>query len=341
MALRPFDFADLPRDHAAIQALPDSPELRVRLRDRIERGPVPSCAAAVLASLGDASAVAALAPLAAFLDRPDLEALGASPLAGDAVACAAAGSATPVPTRQAALELLARLPVTPVTLATVLELAERERDPVARAARTIGTDLLQRADKHTRVEAERLRTRVSLVRTWTGIRRQELQREAATGLLPGCVMVLAGDPAFLAGLVPPIADDARRGLIPAVLAAARGADDAVRARLFALLQGRFRELAREPLSMLARFVSLKGRDARVPLLALERLAAFGAWRDVLFAFVSGTPDVRIAALAALQQAPARALLDADRALADEAVEWLAFSGDAPASEKLRAAITRA
>ncbi len=29
------------------------------------------------------------------------------------------------------------------------------------------------------------------------------------------------------------------------------------------------------------------------------------------------------------------------ALADEAVEWLAFSGDAPASEKLRAAITRA
>lgn len=341
MTLRPFDFADLPRDHAALLALTDTPESRERLRDRIARGPAPSCAAAVLAAWGDVPAILALSPLAPFLDRPEIESLASSALAHEALACVVASSATPASARQAALEVISRIPVTPECLAVILELAERERDPMARAARAVGTLLLGRADKPTRVEAERQRSRVALVRSWTGIRRQELQREAATGSLSGCTMVLAGDPSFLAGLVPPIADEARRGLVPAVLAAARGADDAVRSRLFALFQGRFREVARDPLSMLARFESLKGRDARVPLLALERLVAFGAWRDVLSALVYGAADVRAAALAALQRAPARALAELDPALVDSAVHRLAHGVDPTASEKLRAAFARA
>jgi hypothetical protein len=198
-----------------------------------------------------------------------------------------------------------------------------------------------RADKSVRAEGERVRARAALVRTWTGIRRQELQREVATGSLSSCIALIANDPSFLAGLVPPIEDHARPQLVSAVLAAARGADEAVRTKLFALLQGRFRDVAREPLSLLARFVALKGRDARIPMLALERLVAFGAWRDVVIAAVSGNADVRSAALAALAQAPVRTLGESDRAFAEEAVDWLTHAGDAAASERLRSALTRA
>ncbi len=334
MPLRPFDFADLPLEHAALRALPDSPESRARLRERAERGPVPSCAAAVLAERGDAWSIATLASIAPFLDRPDLESLATSDVS-DAVACVAAAVTVPVAARQTAVELLTRMPVTPGSFAVLSDLGEREREPVAKAARAGAADMALRLDKTDRAESDRQRGRGALIRAWTGIRRQELQREFATGSIAPCIAVLAGDPSFLAGLVPPIADEARPALVPALLASARGADETVRAKLFALLQGRFRDVAHEPLSLLARFVSLKGRDARVPVLALERLVAFGAWRNVIVAIASGTPEVRATALQTLTAANTRAATEMDRAFAEQAAEWLEHSGDAATAARLR------
>jgi hypothetical protein len=339
MPLRPFDFADLPLEHAALRTVADRDDTRVRLRERAERGPVPSCAAAVLAERGDPWALATLSLLAPFLDRPDLEALAHS-TATDAIACTAAAVNAPGPVRQTAVELIARLPPSPCAHAVLAELADRPRDPVAKAARGVASDMAMRLDKAARAESDRQRARGALVRTWTGIRRQELQREVATGSLAPCVAVVCGDPEFLAGLVPPIDDAVRPALVPALFAAARGADEQSRSRLFALFQGRFRDVAREPLSLLARFVALKGRDARVPALAVERLVAFGAWRDVVAAIVTGTNEVRSAALAAMQPSTTRTANDLDRELAREGADWLAHTGDASSAERLRAAFAR-
>jgi hypothetical protein len=333
MALRPFDLADIELPHAQLAALPASAELDARLRARADRGTTPTCAAAVLAERGDRSIASLLTGSAAYLDPPELAGLAALS-ESDALACVVATPWLPAINRTAAAQKLTALPATPAALCVLGEIAERGSDAFAREAKRAAGEMSVRSDRGVREAADKLRARAALISQWTGIRRQELLREVATGQFAPAAALLAGDASFLAALIPPIADAARGPLVPALLANARTPDESQRVKTFALFHPRWRDLAREPLSVIARLSAMRGRDANIPTHAVDALARMGAMRELVIAVVSGANEARASALGALERAGARALTDVDRELVDAAIERLEHRGDAKGAGRL-------
>lgn len=337
MTFREFDFDDVLVSHDALREVPDSPAWRERLWARVERGPAPTCAAARLAELGDRRVETLLVGLAAYLDPPDIPALIVL-RAADALAAALAAPWVPRPIRTASADALTHLAPTPAALCALAEVGDQEsRSPLRTHALAAYDALAPLADEPTKLAADHLRARVKLVRSWTGVRRQELQREVATGLLHPVVGLLGGDPTFLATLVPPIVDAARASLVPCLLANARADEPNARSKTFALFHSaRWRDVAREPLSALARFVKFRGRDESLPELAVAALAAMGATREVLYAVVSGSPSARDAALGVLERIGTRVVAEVGHELLEAGAERLERKGDAGAAKRLRA-----
>ena len=334
MARNAFDFDDLPTGFAELRNFAESPESADRLYARLERGPAPMAAAAVLALRDDRRSESVLAGLAGFLEPGEIAALARFDPA-DALAIALATRAAPVASRVAAAEALADATPTAAALCALAEIADSERAPPGPQARDALTALNLRADKPTRAAGERIRGRIKFIKTWTGIRRQEVQREVATAALHPIATLLGGDPAFLSTLVPPIADSARPLLFAAIIAAAREATGDQRAKLFATFHARWRDVARAPLSVVARG-SFRGREASLPILAVGALAAMAASAELIVAVVSAAPDARAAALSAIEHAGARSWGPTEQSLAHDGLARLIAIGDSASAERLRA-----
>jgi len=315
----PFDFADVAGVGAALRALPAGAS--DRLAQRVVRGESPLSPAAELTRRGDPRGHRVLAGAAAFAAPDELAplALVEGPTGTDALACVALASWLPPAARLAAVEALARAPVTPRGYAALAELAAAQK-PMPQAVSGLA-DVTPRA-VGVREEGERLRAMAKQMRDGVRgvIHRQEHQRKVASGELHPVMGLLVGDEGdFLAGLVPPIADGAREALMPALMALLRSPIEARRARVLAVLQRRWREVAAPVVSCVAR-TPAKAKEAAAALAAVKALAAMGA-HDELVATVAVTAGaVRAAAIAELERAVERGATDIDAQLLSRALE---------------------
>lgn len=314
----PFDFSDVAGAAAALGRLPA--EAGDRLAARVLRGDAPLAAAAELVRRGDDRGARALVGAAAFALPEELAVLaGAGPAGEDALACVALATWLPAPARLAAVEGLGRGAATARGLAALAELAAAQK-PMAQAvkglaevtARTVGL----------REEAERLRATARQMREGVRgvIHRQEHQRKVASGELHPVVGMLVGDEGeFLAGIVPPIADGAREGLVPALVTLLRSPVEARRQRVLAVLQRRWREVAASAVSCAAR-TPAKAKEATAALAAVKALAGMGAHDDLVAVAAVTAGAVRAAALAELERAVERGATDIDAVLLSRALE---------------------
>lgn len=317
----PFDFADVAGVGAALRALP--PGANDRLAQRVLRGESPLSAAAELTRRGDARGHRSLVGAAAFASPDDLGALALveGPAGTDALACVALASWLPPASRLAAVEALARAPVTARGYAALAELAAAQK-PMPQAVSALA-DMAPKA-VGVRDEAERLRAMAKQMRDGVRgvIHRQEHQRKVASGELHPALGLLVGDEGdFLAGLVPPIADGAREALMPALMALLRSPIEARRARVLAMLQRRWREVAAPVVSCAAR-TPAKAKEAAVALAAVKALAAMGANDDLVAVVAVTAGAVRAAAIAELERAVERGATDIDAQLLSRALERL-------------------
>lgn len=309
----PFDFTDVAGPGATLRSLPAS--ANDRLAARVLRGESPLAAAAELVRRGDARGLRALAGAAAFAQPDELSALALAPapIGPDALACVALASWLPMAVRLAAMEALGHAPASAPSYAALTELNAAQRS-IPQAARALAA-LSPRAVA-VRDEGERLRAVARQVRD--GVRgvlfRQEQQRKIAVGALHPIVGMLVGDEGdFLAAIVPPIADEAREGLVAPWLALLRSPVEARRERVVALLQRRWREVAALPVSCAAR-TPAKARELAAALAAVQALAGMGAHDDLVAVVAVTAGAVRTTAVAALERAVERGATDIDAAL---------------------------
>lgn len=269
-------------------------------------GPAPLSPMAELARRAHPSAPGALSALtgcAAFVSQQDLDVLlSAGPVGLDALATVALCTAVAPATREAAAELLGQTSLTAPSLAALTELVEGPKSPPRAHAERALSLALPRVSSGDIETAERLRSRAQQVRDKVRgpFHRQELQRAVAQASLHPIVALLVHDNGdFLTGLIPPIADDARRPLLPVVVAVSRVATEPLRTKLFAVFQRRWRETAQTTLSALAR-TPHRARDGAVGELCTRALGALGALDElssVIFAGVGSTRRVGLELLA--------------------------------------------
>ncbi len=315
-----FAFDDVAGAGASLASLP--PDRNDRLWARVLRGESPLASAAELARRGDLRPLRALVGAAAWVAPEDLAMLvRAGDVGVDALAAVALAAWLPVNARVAAVEALHTAPVTAASLAALTELASGPRQPPAPQASAALGDVTARASKPLRDEAERLRGVAKQLRDGVRgvIHRQQFQRAVAGAALHPIVGMLTGDDgAFLAGLLPPLVDDAREGLVAPLLTVLRAPGDDARAKVLGFLQRRWRELAALPLSCAARTPS-KHKESAASLAAVKALAAMGALDELAAVVGSATGAVKQAAATELTKALPRAGGDVDRALVDAAM----------------------
>ncbi len=307
----PFALDDVSGGHDTLAALP--PGATEALSARVLYGIAPLCAAAELARRGDRRYARALVGAAAFLDAEDVLVLATLPGGPDALAGLLLAPGLQAPLRVAAAGALTHAQPTPAALAALAETADGPRR--VQGAGSALTELSLRAGAALQEEAERLRTVGRHVRDRVRgtLRRQELQRAVASASLHPAVAWLAGDVDFLAGLLPPVADAAREPLVPHLLAAARGGDDALRARVAGLLHRRWRDVAGTALACIAR-TPLKGRDAALGPWMVAALGTMGAVEDLVAVAGAASGVVRAAAVTELARVPGRQRAELDPAV---------------------------
>lgn len=334
----PFALDDVAGDAPALAALPDAAMDRVAARWSLGASPLAAGAELARRRHPDAtSALPAMVGAAAFVSADDLAVLlGAADAGVDALAVVALASAVPVQTRELAAELLGGASPTVASLAALGELAEGpKRPPRAHAERALPL-ALGRAEPATREAAAKHRAWAQQVRD--GVRgtlyRQEFQRAMARGAAHPVLGLLVGDDGgFMAGLLPPVADEARESLLPVLLAVARGGNEALRAKVFGFFQRRWREVAAGSLSALAR-TPLKAKDAALGVMATRALGAMGAMDELSAVAGAGVGGTRAVALAELAGPLERGAFDGGQARLIAALER--SMGDADAAVRARA-----
>lgn len=289
----PFDFDDVSGSSAS---LADADVARVTAR--MTRGESPMPAAAALARRGDERAARWLAGAVAFVSPEDLSALARTTHGVDALAALVPAAWIPLPQRIAAADALADAVATPAAAAALLEVAEGPQRPPLSQCQRAHARVDAGLDDARREARDRLRGVAKQVRDGVRgtLRRQEFQRAVADGSMHPVVGVLVGDQgAFLAGLLPPIADEAREALLPYLLTVARAPDEAQRQRVFGVLQKRWREAAAPSLSLVAR-TPWKARESTFAALAARALGAMGAVDELVSVAGSVGGGARAAAL---------------------------------------------
>lgn len=317
----PFALDDVAGAAQQLATLP--PSANDRLAARVQLGENPLAAAAELTRRGDPRALRALLGAVAFAAPEDLSALsGPGGAAGaDALACVALAQWLPAPSRDAAVDALARATLTPAAFAAVSELVEGPKKPPWSRASAALADMTPRAVGAVRDEATKLRTFARHMREGTRgvIQRQEAQRKIASGALHPVVGMLMGDDgALLAGLLPPIADAAREGLVAPLVTLLRAPSDERRAQVLGFLQRRWRELAAPALSCVAR-TPLKHKESGATLAAARALVAMGAIDELAAVAASGSGAAQQLCVAELTKALQREGVEFDRALAEAAL----------------------
>jgi hypothetical protein len=316
----PFALDDVAGGAAQLSTLPAA--LNDRLARRVTLGENPLAAAAELTRRGDPRGLRALVGAAAFAAPEDLAALA---LAGDAgaesLAVVSLAQWLPTASRDASVDALARASLTPATFAALAELVDGPKKPPWSRASAVLADMTPRAVGTVRDEAAKLRSIARQMREGARgvIHRQECQRKVASGALhPVAAMLIGDDGAFLAGLLPPIADAAREGLVAPLVTLLRAPSDERRTQVLGFLQRRWKELAAPALSCVAR-TALKHKESGATLAATRALSAMGALDELAAVVASTAGPVQLLARTELTRALQKPVTEYDRALVDAAL----------------------
>ena len=329
----PFELDDVAGGHEVLKALPA--EAHGRLLARFLHGEAPLCAAAELVRRGDPRCLPTLVGAAGFLDADDLPVLAECSAGTDALAAVLLAPWLALPARNAAADSLARAPLTAAGYAALVEITEGNRKPPWSKASSAMAVVKSKISVAIGVKLGDLRGDIRVLqdkdRPWG---RQEVLRAIATGATHPVVVALAGDPEMLAGLTPPIADEARETLLPYLLVLARAGNEAVRTKAFSFFHRRWRDGAARALSCIAR-TPAKARDASLAPAAVRALGTMGAL-DELTIVLGATPGpVRAAALTELERAGTKLRAEVAPDLLDAACSRAARDPDSAVRERVK------
>ncbi|MBL8604762.1 MAG: hypothetical protein JNK72_22740 [Myxococcales bacterium] len=284
---------------------------------RMRFGESPLGAAAVLASRGHAEAARVAAGGAVFLGHDALASLpAAGPMGAEGLLAVVTAPWLSPNARVAAAEALGLCEPTSAMVAALSQLSEGPKKPPYAQCLKALQGLAARVPDAQFQEAERLKSWARQVREGVKglLRRQEVQRMVAAGELHPVVGLLVGDEgAFLAGLLPPVADGAREGLTPSLVAVLRSPAETERNRVLAMFQRRWRDPGARVFGALAR-TPHKGREAGLGQGLVKALGVMGAVDELAAVLGAMGGPLRAGALGELERLGARGLVEADPAV---------------------------